>query len=194
MTKRMEGLKELSLQELIREGDTLQSQLFEIYKNSIENIHQLKQSSRTNMELIADVEGDLESNDLFQKNIESLTQYISDFNDLIAEQMDGFEDTVEAMINCYTLLADKYNKEDIPSAQLIKIKKQMSFISTLVNKYRYKVDNLKLMSNSMLYHSEEFEVEHKLYRSNLISLAVILTESYEKFGGLKEKLNLLFKQ
>lgn len=193
MARKIDEFKKMSLQDLVSEGDIIQSQLFEIYKNSLENIHQLKHSSRKNMELIADVEGDLTSNKHFLENIDDLTTYISQFNIMIAEQIDSFEEVVEEMLSCYTALAYKFNKAEMSSAQLIKIKKQLSFICSLINKYRYKVDNLKLMSNSMLYHSEAFEAEQKLYRSNLIALAVILTEAYEKFDNLIQNLNLLFK-
>lgn len=189
-----ENYEYLDLDDLISEGDNLQSQLFEVYKNSIENIHQLKQSSKVHMELIANIEDDLGSNDFFSKNIELLTGYISDFNILIADQIDFFEEIVDNMIICYSLLSTKYKKDQIPSSLLIKITKQLSFICALINKYKFRVDNLKLMSNSFLYHSEDFEKEHKLYRSNLISLAVILTESIEKYNDLIQKLNLLFKK
>lgn len=193
MAAKNDKFEDLTAEELISEGARFQNVLFKIYKTSIESIHQLKQSSRINMELMADVEDDLSINEYYLKNIEALTNYISDFNTLMSDQIEGFEETVDSIHLCYSVLASKAVNASLTFVDLIKISKQLSFICSLINKYRFKVDNLKLMSNSMLYHSDDFEKQHQLYRSNLIALAVILTEAYEKFDELNHEYNQLLK-
>ncbi len=157
-----------------KRGSDLQKRLFEVYKSSIDVINQLKISSKKNMEMISNVEEDLGAKTGFDASIRDLHSLIDTFNENITDQIDEFYQALEKLMSCYEELIDFYEAEKGQTTKMIYVRKQINFILALIKKYRYKVNSLQLMGNSMLSHSDEFLESNQLYKSNLITLTSTL--------------------
>lgn len=174
----------LNFSEAISMGSNCQLKLFEVYKNSIGIINDLRASSKQQMLLLSDVDAGLKvekSKTAKEADpLEKLVDSINEFNAVIGDLCDQFTDLIEEMTDYYQMAIDAYEAKEGQFSKLIEARKQLLFLNALVRKYKFKINNLQLMNNVLLSFSPSLENAKDAYKSNLIYISTAMTSALEQ--------------
>ena len=177
----------------IQQGSTCQSNLFEVYKNSIGLINDLKNRSKNYMTLLSDIEdglmGNTDSDIDIDTNLIKLTNSINSFNLEIGEKCNSFVKYFDQMVEVYDKAISMYEAKEGQLTRLIEKRKQILFLKALIRKYKFKISRLQLMNNALLTLSNDLEDAKDAYKSNLIQLSTAMTSAIEDAEELLESID-----
>ncbi len=177
----------------IQQGSTCQSNLFEVYKNSIGLINDLKNRSKNYMTLLSDIEdglmGNTDSDIDIDTNLIKLTNSINSFNLEIGEKCNSFVKYFDQMVEVYDKAISRYEAKEGQLTRLIETRKHILFLKALIRKYKFKISSLQLMNNALLTLSNDLEDAKDAYKSNLIQLSTAMTSAIEDAEELLESID-----
>jgi len=179
----------------INEAKRAQLQLNKLYKSTINLIDSLKNRSRKYMNQVSNIEdGLLEPDEDFkamEQNIKALGSDISEFNESIEKQINGFSKEIKALTKMYKDACLSYSGEKGELSAILEARKRLLYLDAVIRKFRHKINSLQQMNNILFSFSEELKRVKKDYKRNLILVNSELAISLEDCAETIRKIELL---
>lgn len=172
-----------NLQNRIEEAKGSQSQINQIYRDTIGLIDSLKNRSKLFMSQISDIEDGLFENDnsaeAIEKNVNALTQDIEEFNRVIKERNQNFANQIKDLMSNYQELPKLYKGDKGELSMVLDGRKRLLFLDLMIRRFRTKINSLQQMNNSLLSFSKDLSKVKEAYKKNLSMVNAELANSLE---------------
>lgn len=185
----------MTIKDQIKDAQSAQQKLNELYRSSIGLVDSLKTRSYKYMNQVSDIEDGLldPDNDLksMETNITALSKDIKQFNESIEKQIDGFSKEIRRLTKKYEEACDAYQGEKGELSTLLDARKRLLYLDIVIRKFRSKITSLQQMNNILFSFSEELKQIKKDYKRNLILVNSELANSLELCSETIKKIELL---
>lgn len=191
-----EAKEDLNFNELLVSAEEHQKALNSVYKSTVNLVNDIKNRSRRYMQQVADIEeglldGQTQSVEEIQENINKLTQNIKKFNDSIGEHLDKFSEELCKMIESLNQAMDVHLEGKGSLTELLKVRRSLLYLDLIIRKFKNKIVSLQLMNNVLFSFSQEMKLIQDSYKSNLITINTEMTEALEQCDGLIHRIESL---
>lgn len=191
-----EAKENSNFNELLTRAEEHQKALNSVYKSTVNLVNEIKNRSRRYMQQVADIEeglldGQTQSEEETQENIEKLTRNIEKFNDSIGDHIDQFSEELCKMIKTLDQAMDLHLEGEGSLTELLKVRRTLLYLDLIIRKFKNKVVSLQLMNNALFSFSQEMKYIQDAYKSNLVTINTEMTEALEQCDGLIHRIESL---